>query len=292
MKLNEKVVSLEAPAKLNLSLNIHNIRKSGYHSISSYIIFLDLKDTLKISYSKKNTVHVYGQQKSFINKDNNLILDTLNFCRKNKIINENYKIMLNKDIPVSAGLGGGSADSASLLRYFLNKSKKKFSDYKNLVSNLGSDIPACFYSKPLFADGIGERIKIINKTKTSEAGFLLVKPEFSIQTKDAFSKVNSKVFTEKNYFSNHPNLNSLSGCYEAISMGNDFNKVQNTKYDTTNLIQTKIKNLKGCLGSSLSGSGPTCFGLFKSVHDAKNAYTFCKNKSIFNNCWMVYCGVY
>ena len=125
MKLNEKVVSLEAPAKLNLSLNIHNIRKSGYHSISSYIIFLDLKDTLKISYSKKNTVHVYGQQKSFINKDNNLILDTLNFCRKNKIINENYKIMLNKDIPVSAGLGGGSADSASLLRHFLNQSKKK-----------------------------------------------------------------------------------------------------------------------------------------------------------------------
>ena len=292
MKLNDKAILLEAPAKLNLSLKIHNKRKSGYHSISSYIIFLNLKDTLSISYSKTNTVNIFGQHKSFVNKANNLILDTLSLCRENMIINRNYNIILNKDIPVSAGLGGGSADSASLLRYFLNKSKKKFSDYKSLVSNLGSDIPACFYSKPLFADGIGERIKIINSIQTSGAGFLLVKPEFSVLSKDAFSKVNSQVFSQKKNVSNHPNLSSISGFYEAISIGNDFNKVENKEYNTTNLIQTKIKKLPGCLNSSLSGSGPTCFGLFKSVHDAKKAYVFSKKNLIFKNCWMVYCGVY
>ena len=291
MKLTDKKFLLDAPAKLNLSLKIHGKRKDGFHSISSYMVFLDLKDTLNISHSRMNSLNIFGQYKSYINNNNNLILDTLKLCRENNIINENYNIILNKEIPVSAGLGGGSADSASLLRFFLNHNKKKFSSYKKHISSLGSDIPACFFSKPLLASGRGERIKIINNNK-SEVGFLLVKPEFSVITKKAFSKLNSKIFTKRKALHNHPNLSSLSGCYEAIAIGNDFNKIKDKNYEVTKLIQAKIKSLKGCLISSLSGSGPTCFGLFKNVTDAKNAFIFSKNNSMFNNCWMFYCGVY
>ena len=142
-----------SPAKLNISLNVNSLLDNGYHSISSYVFFLDLFDKLYIEKSSFNSVIVSGLFKDdLINNGGDTIINkSISFCKNHYKINQNLIIKLEKNIPVSAGLGGGSANSASIIRYFLSKSKSR-----NIITNetiqfsasLGSDVPACLYSKP------------------------------------------------------------------------------------------------------------------------------------------------
>ena len=159
MKLTKNTFFIDSPAKLNLSLNIHKKHHEGYHYISSYIVFLNLKDTLEIINSKENSSSFYGEFSSFINSNNNLVLDALNLCKNKNFATKNYKVKLNKNIPVSAGLGGGSTNAAAIFRFFLKH--KEFNLKKNIdfIAELGSDIPACIHSKPLFSQGFGEKIQ-------------------------------------------------------------------------------------------------------------------------------------
>ena len=112
-----------SPAKLNISLNVNSLLDNGYHSISSYVFFLDLFDKLYIEKSSFNSVIVSGLFKDdLINNGGDTIINkSISFCKNHYKINQNLIIKLEKNIPVSAGLGGGSANSASVIRYFLSK---------------------------------------------------------------------------------------------------------------------------------------------------------------------------
>ena len=112
-----------SPAKLNISLNVNSLLDNGYHSISSYVFFLDLFDKLYIEKSSFNSVIISGLFKDdLINNGGDTIINkSISFCKNHYKINQNLIIKLEKNIPVSAGLGGGSANSASVIRYFLSK---------------------------------------------------------------------------------------------------------------------------------------------------------------------------
>ena len=294
MKQTNNSFFIKAPAKLNLSLNIYGKINNGLHSISSYIVFLDLKDELEIVPSKNNSVVISGPFAKSVSKTKNLILDALKVCKEKKLINQNYKIILEKNIPVGAGLGGGSADAAAIFRFAV---KSKDFDRKKLLisaSKLGSDIPSCLYSKPLYASGTGDKIDLIKNNKNINIpGFILVKPSFSVITKYAFSKLTPRNFSDRNInLVNHPNLLNPNGCLKAMSLGNNFNEDSFVFFKAIKKIQKKINNLNGCIASSMSGSGPTCFGLFYSEKDAKKAYESAIQTSLFENCWIWSGGLY
>ena len=152
-----------SPAKLNISLNINSLLDNGYHSISSYVFFLDLCDKIYIEKSSSNYVVIDGLFKDdLINNGGDTIINkSISFCKNHYKINQNLIIKLEKNIPVSAGLGGGSANSASVIRYFLSKNKSGNIITKEIIqfsASLGSDVPACLYSKPLLMEGRGEKI--------------------------------------------------------------------------------------------------------------------------------------
>ena len=112
------------------------------------------------------------------------------FCKNHYKINQNLNIKLEKNIPVSSGLGGGSANSASVIRYFLSKTKSR-----NIITNeivqfsasLGSDVPACLYSKPLLMEGRGEKITLIEFNDKLDVGVVLINPKIQLSTKKVFN---------------------------------------------------------------------------------------------------------
>ena len=179
-----------SPAKINLSLKVKTRLKNGYHILSSHIIFLDLFDKLFLKRSSKDELKIKGPFKNLLRfQGDNLVTKTLEFCRKNDLTNSKFNVTLEKNIPVSAGLGGGSANSASIIRYFLNA--KKIDDVEKIIQFsklLGADVPACIYSKPIFMEGIGEKISFIDLNTDLSVGIVLINPYIELSTKRVFEQ--------------------------------------------------------------------------------------------------------
>ena len=147
-----------SPAKINISLSIMGRLNNGFHELSTHILFLDLYDKIFINSASKDSIKIIGPHKCLIesNGGDTLIHKTLSNCRKNNMVNSNYNILLEKNIPISAGLGGGSANSASVIRYFLKYGDNPVNkDMVKFAKLIGSDVPACLYSKPVLVQGIG-----------------------------------------------------------------------------------------------------------------------------------------
>jgi 4-diphosphocytidyl-2C-methyl-D-erythritol 2-phosphate synthase len=167
------------------------------------------------------------------------------------------------------------------------------SDEKKLFAvakKLGSDVSACLLSQPLclFNDG-SSFLKIQrSKLKSSELyqpGFLLINSNKPLKTKDVFDNFN---ISRKSKTSNHKNLplNSLSDYLKVISLGNDLIYSANTLAPEINIILERLKKISGCLGQTMSGSGGTCFGLFKSIKKAKQTHQFIIDNCLFENYWI------
>ena len=194
-------ISLIAPAKLNLNLRIKDKLKNGYHSLESDVCFLDLYDKINIEISNLNNIEI-SDKSTFSLKDESILLKTLN-CFNTEFKNKKkFKITLNKNIPIGAGLGGGSSDSATLLlglRYFYNRnpynSKKiTLTKLKEIGLKIGSDVPACIVGKSLKLSGIGEKLKKIYVPKNYK--FLLIYPNRALSTKLVFDNFDFR--TENN----------------------------------------------------------------------------------------------
>ena len=203
--LRKKIFKCKAYAKINLFLNVLNKTKNNLHKLKSLVCFIDLYDEIVITESKEFSIKIKGPFKNFIKK--NIIEKT--FVTFSNFINlkTNYKISLNKKIPVSAGLGGGSADAAVVLQglNFLNKKKIKQKDLFKIAMKIGSDVPACLYNKNVFFSGYGQ---ILSKApKIPQFSILLINPRKELSTKKVFSLYKSKKSKKisnlkyKNFFS-------------------------------------------------------------------------------------------
>ena len=268
-------ITLIAPAKLNLNLSVKDKLKNGYHSLESDVCFLDLYDELNIEISNLNSIKI-SDKSTFILKDESILLKTLN-CFNREFKNKNkFKITLKKDIPIGAGLGGGSSDSATLLlglRYFYNRnpqnSKKiTLTKLKEIGLKIGSDVPACIVGKSLKLSGIGEKLEKIYVPKNYK--FLLIYPNKTLSTKLVFNNFN---------FRTENNLNPMY--FNQI-------KIYNSLKFTSQSIEPEIKNILKILKSfekiiafGMSGSGSSCFGIFKSSKDFINDKEFVKLKKYY-----------
>ena len=270
----------KAYAKINLSLNIINKRKDGYHNINSYVIFVKQSDTISIKQLKTKNKKIYVNVIGPFSKDLNNNKD-INLCEKIAIyflekmhINDDLQITLNKKLPISSGIGGGSSDAAATLRILIKLYKINKNAFINKYSSeisqiIGADVIACFNSKTLLMEGIGEKIykipcrtrKIINSYKW----LVLVTPNVHISTKNIFT-----IYKKRK----EPNFN----CNKGIHLDNIFRNdlkfyAEKTEYKIKE-AQKSLSIQRGIIISGMSGSGPTCFGLFKD----KNSAIIAKNK--------------
>ena len=265
-------ISLIAPAKLNLNLNVKYKLKNGYHSLESDVCFLDLYDEINIEVSNLNSIKI-SDKSTFILKDESILMKTLN-CFNREFKNKNkFKITLTKHIPIGAGLGGGSSNSATLLlglRYFYNRnphnSKKiTLTKLKEIGLKIGSDVPACIASKSLKLSGIGEKLEKIYVPKNYK--FLLIYPNKTLSTKLVFDNFDFR--SENNldpmYFNKIKIYNSLKFASQSIEP------------EITKILKI-LKSFKKIIAFGMSGSGSSCFGIFKSSKDFVNDKEFEKLK--------------
>ena len=264
---------LKSFSKINLSLSVNKKLKTGLHDIETYFCLIDLFDEIKVKKNKesKDIIKFKGKFAKFINGKKNSILDTLSILRSKNIINNYYSILINKKIPVFAGLGGGTSNAATLTNYFV---KKKIN--KNLLNNLekkiGSDIKLFFYTQ-----GFLKNIKKINYFKKKyRLNFLLAYPNIKSSTKYVYSRVKS--YTTKSSY-HFDKINSKKKFIKLLmNRNNDLELIVENKYPIIRKLITEIRQKKGCYFSRMTGSGSVCYGLFKNERTAKAALSKIKSK--------------
>lgn len=272
----------KAYAKINLNLNIVNKRKDNYHNIDSDIIFTNIYDSIYIkcknTKNNKITLIISGEFKNSLlgNVKGNIIYKTARFFMKKYKIYNDLVITLDKSLPVASGIGGGSADAAATLRKLseiFNISRKSFNDIflEEISKKLGADIPACIYSYPLNIKGIGDKICILpihlKKTLSRYNYIILINPNISLSTKLVFNKWKcspslTRVFNQSNLYPKI-GVNSLKPAAEKIET-------------SIILIQEILSSQPGIKFYGMSGSGATCYGIFKNKNLAIKAKHYIK----------------
>ncbi len=260
-----------SPAKINLYLHITGKRPDGYHLLDSLMVFTDLSDVINIKESAKTTLEITGEFAEKISSGaDNIILKAYNLLKKQtKIKKSDIAIQLEKNIPVGAGMGGGSGNAAGILSLLNNFWEMNLSiiQLQKLGLKLGADVPFCLGKKAAFVSGIGENLDYIDFVGNIHA--VLVNPGKGLSTKDVFNSGNiehSGVVKKPAKFTSKENLIDF-----LIDKKNDLEKSAIKLMPEIADILVLIRQQQGCLISRMSGSGATCFGLFYDAQSALNA---------------------
>ncbi len=269
-----------APAKLNLSLEVVGRRADGYHELVSLVAFASSGDrlTLRSSTQSDISLDVSGRFATAIDGDNlvlraaRLFLETLDGARGGHF-------HLEKRLPVAAGLGGGSADAAAAVRLlaYANASDERMAaqSIRALapgLSRLGADIPVCLASRSAWMTGIGERVAPLEALP--EVYAVLVNPGVPLATRDVFARLRAPAA--------HPDGPSVPDMPAAFAdlddlvafvagHPNDLEPPARVLAPATATVLAALGHADGCRVARLSGSGPTCYGLFGTHAEAEDA---------------------
>lgn len=180
---------VKAPAKLNIFLDVLGKRKDGYHNLNMVMLPLELHDVIDIEYLPYlRSTHIVTDhvEKEITNYD--LIRKTHDLLIKNYNYSQNFNITVHKEIPIFAGLGGGSANAAAVLKAFIKYGKLKFTPEEELdfCLKLGADVPYCMKNVPAHVEGIGEKVTPIKLAK--QFNVLIIKPKQGLNTKIVFKE--------------------------------------------------------------------------------------------------------
>tara|TARA_Y100001970_G_scaffold136311_1_gene167743 strand:- start:50 stop:880 length:831 start_codon:yes stop_codon:yes gene_type:complete len=253
-------------SKINLGLNILNKRSDDFHNIQSLFIEIDFSDYISFIPNDKFDLKIIGNNK--INPKKNTIIDAINGLSKISNLNLTHKIEINKNIPIGAGLGGGSSNAACVLKainkiYKLNKSDQEL---KKIGLQIGSDVPFFINGGIQHVTGRGEILKSVKFGQIKNKKILLVFPPFSISTKWAYNNL-KKTFANN---SNSPKFRPLTKKVDWSLFENDFENVVKSTYPEILDIKNALLN-NGAIYSGLSGSGSTMFGIYNDNESLLNA---------------------
>ena len=266
-------IYLKARAKINLTLEILDKREDNYHNLESVFQKINLYDEIYIYKTNSGKFELYTNEDK-INNESNIIYKAYVGLKEIYKTITGIKVVLNKRIPMEAGLGGGSTDWARFILgmnklFNLNMNEKQI---KNLAKSLGADVIPCLYNKAIFAEGIGD---IITKINTNFKYYILVvKPEISCNTKEMYEKLDKIKKTIKN-----SNAKNVIHALENKDIELLSNNIYNSFEDVINVSIIKNELIKnGAIGALLSGSGSCVFGIFKNKSEIQYAYNNLKNK--------------
>lgn len=265
-------MKIKAYAKINISLDIVGKRESdGYHLLKMIMQNIDLYDEISIEKQKKDIT--ISCNKSYVPTDSrNLAYKAASLFKETYNIEDGVHIDIVKNIPVSAGLAGGSTDAAAVLK-LMNKIFKVNASNEEMMElglKLGADIPYCINGGTALCEGIGEKITALPPFKNKI--LVLVKPSFGVSTKEVYKAFNLDRVRV------HPKTENLIEAMEQDNLYYVANNMKNLLENVTlrkHNILIKIKedmNRYGAVGSMMSGSGPSVFAFFDDMLKAQRCY--------------------
>ena len=261
-----------APAKINLALHVTGRRSDGYHDIDTLVMFADVGDTLTAEPEGRLALDVSGKFSGDVPTDRkNLVIAAAEVLRAETQIKSGARLSLVKNLPVGAGIGGGSSDAAAALTV-LNRlwgTGLAMGELMDIGGRLGADIPMCLQGETLRAVGKGDRLS--SWPGLPSVPMVIVWPARFVSTGSVFGAVAA--------FDNPPlpkrELSAIGTFSDLIEL------LANTRNDLTEAASTlepsigealgAIHNCPGCLISRMSGSGSSCFGIFQTLSQAESA---------------------
>lgn len=260
---------IKAHAKINISLDILNKRSDGYHEVKMIMQTLELHDEIELIKASRG-ISVKTNLPYLPTDGLNLAYKAAQLYFSNAGITTGLDIIINKKIPVGAGLAGGSTDCAAVLNA-LNEVHAAFSlnELLKMGQTLGADVPYCILGGSYLAEGIGEKLSPLPPFPSCTV--VLAKPPFGVSTKRVYENLDQKAILV------HPDTAGIIDAMKAddlqkiaVRMFNVMEESVSSKHGIINDIKNEMLSC-GALGSSMSGSGPTVFGLFNSLQKAQTA---------------------
>ena len=266
------VLTLKARAKINLTLDVLGKRENGYHDVEMIMQQVNLFDVITVKKNEEGILKLSCSDRFLPLDEKNLAYRAAMLMKETFHLTEGFDIHIEKNIPIAAGLAGGSTDAAAVIKAIndlcsLNQSVEAL---QALGFTLGADIPFCFMEGCAVARGLGE---ILEEIKGFEHAWLvLVKPSFGVSTKEVYTGLKLDEIVAR------PDTTAM---VEALKFQNRHDIVKglcNVLETVTLKLHPKVSEIKGLLtsygadGVLMSGSGPTVFGIYSNYEKAKNAH--------------------
>lgn len=273
-----KTITKKAYAKVNLALDVVRKREDGYHDVSMIMQNLDIYDTLNFTLNSINETNEIPYKITLTTNKEGIPTDEKNLIYKAiKLMFDTYKISadisvhLEKNIPVEAGMAGGSTDCAATL-HAVNELFDLNLDINTLMDlgvKLGADVPYCVLAKTSLSEGIGE---ILSPVKgLCDCSVLVVKPPIGVSTAMVYKNL------KLNELDHHPDVNAMIEALNTSNLKQVSACMENVLESVTVNLYPEIEQLKqlmkdnGALNAIMSGSGPTVFGIFTDENLIKKA---------------------
>lgn len=280
-------VVLKSYGKINLGLDVLRKRPDGYHEVRMIMQTVGLYDMLTMKKKKEDKISMKCNLSFLPVDEKNLVYRAASLIKETYGISEGVDISLNKKIPVAAGMAGGSSNCAAALKgmnqlFDLGLTTDELCD---LGVKLGADVPYCIWGGTALAEGIGEKLTRI--ASMPSCSILIAKPGISVST--AFVYKNLKL----DQLDHHPDIDGMIKDLESKDLKGICEKLENVletvtipEYPVIEQIKRFLKN-HGAMGSLMSGSGPTIFGIYKDKKTAREALAALKDMKEVRQAYVV-----
>ena len=240
-------ITLTAPAKLNLYLYVLGKRDDGYHDLESLVAFADIGDEIVIESAAAFSCSIAGEFAQQLDSENNSLIDAARWLAERLGRELDVRISLVKNLPVAAGIGGGSSDAAAVIRGLLQHwdEEDRLEELIAASFALGADVPVCLYGKPAMVRGAGDVFEPYD-----------VEPMFAVLVNPLVPCSTAAVF----------------GVYQGSGdLSGERNDLQKAAVEIVPEILDVLETLSGAEYARMSGSGATCFGVYETRTGAQNA---------------------
>ena len=272
-------INIKAKAKINLGLDVCRRLENGYHEVKMIMQTVDIYDELEVIRLDNDEILLTVDSNDDLGDiSDNLIYKAAKLMKDEFGIKTGVKIHLKKNIPVAAGMAGGSTDAAGTMLainelFELGQTKEKLME---LGVRLGADIPYCIMGGTALAEGIGEKLTVL--PTPPKASVLVVKPPIMVSTKWVYETLRA------NELERHPDIDGMAEAIKAGNLEGIIQRMENVmetvtekKYPIISDIKDMMKE-KGALNSIMSGSGPSIFGVYGKEADAQTAAEYIKQR--------------
>lgn len=291
------------PAKINLCLDVLGRRPDGYHEVRMIMQTISLRDELSLEVTREPGITLEVEGASLPGGPTNLAYRGAALLMEEFGIHEGLSMRLRKNIPMEAGMGGGSADAAAALlgtaRLF--SLPLSMEDLRARAVRLGADVPYCLMGGTALAEGVGEKLTPL--PDLAPLGVLIAKPEASVSTKEAYQGLNAPLLSEPGRYmpleegaaslrksrktdAAHPDVDGMLAAIQKGDMegviartGNSFEKSIIARHPVIQEIKERMK-ADGARTSCMTGSGPTVFGLFDDDETLSKAASSMKRSGL------------
>ncbi|MBQ4521643.1 MAG: 4-(cytidine 5'-diphospho)-2-C-methyl-D-erythritol kinase [Lachnospiraceae bacterium] len=272
-----KSIEMTAYGKINLGLDVKRKLENGYHELDMVMQTVTLADTIGFEVLEEDEIILTTNQKDLSTGEDNLVYQAIAGMKEEFQIKNGIKAHLIKNIPMAAGMAGGSADCAAALEamnllFELGLSKEELMERG---VKYGADVPYCIQKGTARAKGIGEKLTAL--TPFPACHIVLAKPAVSVSTKFIFEHLDVAAIET------HPDMEALSTAVEQGDLQEMAKIMGNVLEEVTIKYYPKVKEIKeimlhcGALNALMTGSGPTVFGIFNNLKNAQKAQEILEN---------------